>query len=184
MWPVVGFRLIKKMQLFIEDNDIDFINRLNNVIENLRHHMDPDIRNIYGYIKTSSFTANFIKSSIADYRGRVFENGFVIHKTVYETYDSLCWGFFHELSHLIFMNSFSSNVLKCCKTMFYKNAGFRHPSGDYWNCRGWYDYYSKHHDEDPEEQIANLFATYIIGCNYDRSWWELRKKWITYGSCE
>ena len=172
------------MQLIIEDNDVKFSNHLNNVIDVLQYHKDLSVRKIYDYINTSQFKARFVKTDRTDYRGRVFEDGFIIHKSIYETYDSLCWGFFHELSHLIFMNNLCNSVFKCAKTMHYKDIGFEYPNGDYWNCCGWYNYYSKHHDEDPEEQIANLFATYIMGCNYDRSWWELRKKWIQYGGCE
>lgn len=82
------------MQLIIEDNDSNFFNHLNNVIENLQYNSDLYVRNLYPYIKHSNFKASFIKEDRTDYRGKAFDNGFIIYKTIYETYDSLSWDSF------------------------------------------------------------------------------------------
>ena len=83
--------------------------------------------------------------------------------------------FFHELGHLVLMNSEFESVFKCAKAAHYKECGFEHEHGIYWDCEGYYDYYEKHHDADPEENIVSLFATYIVGANYDRTWWQKQK---------
>ena len=69
------------------------------------------------------------------------------------------------------MNTAFEGVFKGAKATHYKDKGFEGVDGIYWVHDDYYDYYQEHHDEDPEEKIVSMFATFVIGENYDRSWW-------------
>lgn len=163
------------MNLFIEDKDSSFEKHLKDKIESLSLSNNLYILEIYSFISTNDFNAVFVKTNRSDFRGEAFKSEFRIHKTEYETYDSLCWLFFHELGHLILMNSVFEGVMKGAKANHYSKKGFNNEDGIYWDCKGYYNFYEKHHDSDPEEKLVSMFANFIMGKNYDRSWWSKRK---------
>lgn len=163
------------MRLIIEDNDEQFKFYLLEKIESLAKSKNLYVLELYTYIQEKDFEVRFVETDRTDYRGEAWPTEFTVHKTPYETYDSLCWLFFHELGHLVLMNSEFESVFKCAKAAHYKECGFEHEHGIYWNCEGYYDYYDKHHDADPEENIVSLFATHIVGVSYDRTWWQKQK---------
>lgn len=163
------------MRLIIEDNDEQFKSYLLEKIESLAKSKNLYVLELYTYIQEKDFEVRFVETDRTDYRGEAWPTEFTVHKTPYETYDSLCWLFFHELGHLVLMNSEFESVFKCAKAAHYKECGFEHEHGIYWDCEGYYDYYDKHHDADPEENIVSLFATHIVGVNYDRTWWQKQK---------
>lgn len=167
------------MNLIIEDKDNNFKEYLLDIIERLGNSHNSHFLDIKQYIEDHNFTAIFIKTERDDYRGEAFYDRFTVHKTKYETYDSLCWLFFHELGHLILMNSEFQCVFKIAKATYYKDKGFYSPSGHYWAMEGQHEYYSEHHDEDIEEIIVSYFATWIMGTNYDRTWWNKQKLKMT-----
>jgi hypothetical protein len=114
--------------------------------------------------------------SITHSRGHQISDTIVIHCTRYETIDSIKWIFLHELAHFIFDSSlFIMSVIYFIREKYYKDIKL---------CHGDYEYYYEDkdlnekyvssdeiHENDPEEKLANDFATHLIGYDYSRSWW-------------
>jgi len=117
------------MRLIIEDNDEQFRAYLLEKIENLANSKNLYVLEMYTFIQEQDFEVRFIKTDRTDYRGEAWPTEFTVHKTPYETYDSLCWLFFHELGHLVLMNSEFEAVFKCAKAAHYKKCGFEHEHG-------------------------------------------------------
>lgn len=157
--------------IHMEDDDIEFFDYLTKKIRTLADSSNVYMHCVWSFIHNHNFEVKVISGDRTDYRGEATPEFFTLHKTKYETYDSLCWLFFHELGHLILMNTAFEGVFKGAKATYYKDKGFEGVDGIYWVHDDYYDYYQEHHDEDPEEKIVSMFATFVIGENYDRSWW-------------
>lgn len=89
-----------------------------------------------------------------------------------ETIDSILWVFLHELTHINILHNEYLN--KICKTNFNKILVQN-------NIKTIQEYESKLDDDNfhelfMEEQLANNFATEIIGFNYNRIWWRNQLK--------
>lgn len=168
---MISKNLTDSVIIHIEDNDVEFFEYLSNKIRILADSSNVYMHLIWSFIHNHRFEVKVLSGDRTDYRGEATQEFFTLHKTRYETYDSLCWLFFHELGHLILMNSVFEGIFKGAKATYYKDKGFEGPDGIYWTCEGYYDYYNKNHDDDPEEKIVSMFATFVMGENYDRSWW-------------
>lgn len=168
---MISKNLTDTVIIHIEDNDAEFFDYLSNKIKILADSSNVYMNYIWSFIHNLNFEVKVLSGDRTDYRGEATKEFFTLHKTRYETYDSLCWLFFHELGHLILMNSMFDGVFKGAKATYYKEKGFEGTDGIYWTCDGYYEHYDKYHDDDPEEKIVSMFATFVMGHNYDRSWW-------------
>lgn len=117
-------------------------------------------------------------------RSRGYQNHqIVIYCTRYETINSIKWIFLHELAHFIFDTNLSiMSVLYFICEKYYKDIGQYNGESDYYytnkDLNEKYISSDEIHENDPEEKLANEFASSLIGCDYSRPWWRERIKII------
>ncbi len=112
----------------------------------------------------------------------------IVFYTRYETVESIVWLIFHEIAHSILRtdlrtfcvfrmvdqvmaNEYAKKRIPDHNSTFDKTLDFSKPLYDQEYFKKLYDK-TDFHDILLEERICNIFATMIIGKNYNRNWWE------------
>ncbi len=119
------------------------------------------------------------KKSYTNFRGYYVENEIVLFNSKYETEYSLTWLFFHELFHLaVDENRLFKSLLKMSSQHFFDDYLMNEEKIDrtkavYSSDRFFFLYNNvdMFHDKEPEEFIASMFATSMVGVKYGREWW-------------
>lgn len=121
--------------------------------------------------------------SISYHRGFQLSNSITIYCTRYETLESIKWMFLHELTHLILDTSLlTTSMLYFVQEKYYKDKGLIKTNNQYYYLdellKKQYVECDDIHENDPEEKLANDFASHLIGQDYSRPWWRERIKII------
>lgn len=185
---------------------IDFIMTKVERRTGLRRHFEQFLRedaNVWIYTEMPpAVKANYDKfletyTSIYEFRGLCFNNQYirakklsrnkmydkvdiVIHN-LFETPESLAWIMLHEFMHAYIKSDMHKKgfdwlpeAIHSMNWVWGDRIDRLHPT---MNNREYYDT-DEGHELKPEEILCNLYATSLIGINYDRYWWRKKKNTI------
>lgn len=98
------------------------------------------------------------------------ENKIVLYNTRYETRESILWIFLHEIGHLIYKDTYGTEILD---QEFLLNKNIINDNELYFKQDSFIDIYlnDEIHENLPSEIIANTIANYFIKKDYSRKWW-------------
>lgn len=116
-----------------------------------------------------------VNNSLTEFRGYQKGNEIVAFYTKYETDESILHIIFHELFHYVIDRDLGAwCLLKSINQYYLKDKKIiENTKINYMKDKKFEEEYERDviHDNIPEEKLANDFATYIVGDDYDRRWW-------------
>lgn len=194
-----------------EDMQRDIQNAFERIMQVMKDVSNYYIFHIVDYIESSEkqITINILNEAetindeyntnknLTSFRAYIIHD-ITIFYTRYETVESIVWLIFHEIAHSILRtdmrtfcvfrmvdqamtNEYAKKYIPGHNSAFDKTLDFSKPLYNQEYFKKLYDR-TEFHDMLLEERISNIFATMIMGKNYNRTWWEKNIKKINeYG---
>ena len=166
--------IIRELREFLRDKVTVWIytEAPQRVRDNYDSYIDATDSNIYNF-RGTHFGYQYLRAKNMGRKEKHSKSEFIIHN-LFETEESAAWVFLHEVMHAMIhadMHGYHSYLPHAIHSMNWVHED--RIEIEYNNSESYEKLYrlDEIHERNPEEQFCNLYATSLIGINYDRHWW-------------